>query len=325
VNRKSTLVLAVTFFLVAALQSCSNSSSQEVRSDNTEIARLLTDDATAQQIVPQIWIDTTVHTVDQGTAKTNSALGYINPADYWVEVVSHSRGFTFRDSCSADSLSTTDPCASIPLETGGRAKAKIAQVTDTIECIYHILVREGDSVRTVTKPNIRVLGTTWVLAAQMGISDAHYNGWAIYATGRQRQAENYVGSLPKLDSIMIRPQSGDFTYYPRASVHYRPIVSFPEIEPGETFSVYVYTSPRYSGGDLFYEAYLHQMQNGVFKHERVGTDIGERLVFQATESSGLSSGDYSQIVLELFPFSTLRDDSPAAFGTSLFAITYQIE
>lgn len=317
--RFSVTMLLILIMAITMLLACSDDENEEYRSDNTEIARLLTDDKDGKAIFPKIWIDTTDHLSDY--VAESAALDYVNPLDYNVEIVNHRRGFVIRDSCAVDTIGG-DPCGDIPLETGGVAPAKVVQIHDTIDCTYHIIQR-SDSTIAVSKENVRLIGISWVLMAQMGISEAHYNGWNIYAVGRQRQADNYVGALPRVDSIRIRPRSGDFTYYPAGKVNYLPTVNLPEVNRGESFSVYVYTSPRLD--EYFYEAYAHSWRGGVVKHERIGISSTGQFSFSFDEASEVESGGYSQIVVELFPFTTLRDDSPTAFGTSLFGITYKVK
>lgn len=307
------------------LISCAEDSSKEVRSDNTEIARLLTDDADALAMLPRIWFDTSYHSLEESAGKPGTTLDYVNPSDFRVEILSFRRGFVINDSCAPDTLISSDPCGDVLLETGARAPAKIVQLRDTIDCRYHLLVQDGDSSYTVSKDSVRFLGMSWVLVAQLGISEAHYNGWDVYGIGRQRQAENYLGSLPHLDSVRVNCNSGTYMYYPRQGIDYEPLVMLPEIERGESFSISLYTQKRTSSGEFFYDAYVHKREDRIFQHQRVGIDIGANYSFRITETSGSSTSTYSQIGIELLPFKTLRDDSPAAFGSYLFAFTYRVK
>ncbi|MCK4856551.1 MAG: hypothetical protein KAT58_01140 [candidate division Zixibacteria bacterium] len=316
-------VTAITFVALSLLVfSCSNES-KEIRSDNTEIARLLIDDAKARIIFPTPAIDTTNRSLIY--AKRTGVADYINPLDYYVEFISQARGFIITDSCAADTLVTGDPCESVPLETGERAKAKVVRIHDTLQCRYHIIQRSDSTV--VVSKDVRLIGVSWVLMAQLGISEAHYNGWSIYGVGRQRLAENYAGQVPVVDSIIIRPYSGDFVYYPSAKVDYIPLKLLPTVGKSETFTVYVYTSPRTGGGELFRDVYFHQYRysEGTFIHEWGAVSSTGRFNFEVTENSGHSSGSYSQVVVELFTFGSLHDDTETLFGTYLFAITYKIK
>ncbi|MFH2055670.1 MAG: hypothetical protein ABIJ61_06915 [bacterium] len=302
------------------LSSCSDKSEDEIRSDKTEIARLLTDNADAQDMFPQVWIDTTARAV---LPEGSSALGVINPEDYSVEFVDHARAFVFRDSCAADTLTGSNPCATAPLEGTLRLPAKIVEIHDTINCRYHV-VSAADHQVAVTK-DVKLIGKTYVLTALLGIDDAHYNGWDVYAVARQRQAENYVGQVPLVDSIILRLHAGDFVYRPREALDYVPLVDLPEIGAGERFTVTVFTKARSGGGDNFFELYVQQREDDTFLHEWKAFGSGGNFNFEVTEKSGASSGKYRQIVIELFPFTSLRDDNPSAFGTYLQAITYLVK
>lgn len=302
------------------LLACSDKSEDEIRSDKTEIARLLTDDPDAQDMFPKIWIDTTVHGLGLDSI---AALGVINPEDYYVEVTRHGRGFVFRDSCAADSLTNNDPCETAPLEGTLRLPAKIVEIMDTIECKYHVISAIDHQV-AVSK-TVKLIGKTTILTALLGIDETHYNGWDVYAIARQRQAENYVGQVPYVDSIIVRLRSGNYSYYPRKSLDFVPLVDLPEIGAGERFTITVYTKSRSSGSENFFELYLHQREGDTFLHEWKAFGSGGIFNFQVTENSGASSGEYRQIAVELFPQASLRDDSPTAFGTYLQAITYLVK
>jgi hypothetical protein len=308
------------FILLLIAAGCEDKGGTEYRSDKTEIARLLTDDSEARSIFPSVSIDTTDHI--SLYADGSSALGTINPEDYSVELISHKRGFVFRDSCGIDTLDPSNPCGEIELETGGRALAKIVQIHDTVECRYHIIDKLTHEV-AVTK-DVTLIGIQWALVAQMGLDLERYAGWAIYGIGRQRQANNYVGQVPPVDSIVLRARSGDYTYYPRDRVSYQPAVLAPEIRRDERFYIYVYTRPRASG-ETFFEAYVHTYQDDALIHEFAGFSSAGRFSFEVRENSGIAGGSYPQVVIELFPQYTLRDDSPGAFGTYIQSITYKLQ
>ncbi len=317
IMKSLTLILLVLTLLAA---SCSDKSEEPFRSDKSEIARLITDDADSKAMFPQVWIDTTTRAV---LPDSSTALDVINPEDYSVELLDHARGFVFRDSCTADTLIGGAPCASAPLEGSLRAQAMIVEIHDTITCRYHVISALNHEV-AVSK-NVTMIGKTWVLAALLGLEGSSYSGWDIYAIARQRQAENYVGQVPYVDSIVLRPRDGNFVYRPRKNLEYLPNVDMPQISAGESFTVTIFTQARSSNDDNFFEVYLHQREGDLFLHERKGFGAGGRFNFQVTEKSGAKAGEFGQFVFELFPFTSLRDDSPIAFGTYLQAIAYRVK
>jgi hypothetical protein len=185
-------------------------------------------------------------------------------------------------------------------------------------------VPAGDSLCDLEKDTIKFIGRTWVLMAQMGLSTSPYNGWTVYAVGRQRQAENYIGSLPVVDSVVIRPNSGTFVYRPRAAIEYIPDVDLPQISQGEEFGVQIYTRPRFGGDDPFYEARIYTHNDRDPDHGR--PRVGSSGFFSTTigENSQEVPGSYGQVVIELFPYTTLRDDTPGLTGTYIYAIPYRV-
>ncbi len=317
IMKSLTLVLLALTLLGAG---CSDKSEDPIRSDRTEIARLITDDADSRAMFPKVWIDTTTRAV---LPDSSTALDVINPENYSVELIDHARGFVFRDSCAADTLFGDDPCASAPLEGSLRAQAMIVEIHDTITCRYHVISATDHEV-AVSK-EVRLVGKTWVLAALLGLDGSSYSGWDIYAIARQRQAENYVGQVPYVDSIILRPQAGDFVYRPRKNLDYMAVVNMPQISAGERFTVTVFTQARSANDDDFFELYVHQREDELFLHDWRAFGASGRFSFEVTEKSGAKEGEFRQFVFELFPFTSLRDDSPTAFGTYLQAITYRLK
>jgi len=315
---KLTSALLLPLLLFAGCSD--NGGGNEIRSDKTEIARLITDDPSAQAMLPKIWIDTTAHAV---LPDSGSALGVINPEDYSVQVLSYTRNFVFLDSCAADTLTGGDPCATAPLEGTLRLPAKIVEIDDTIICRYHVV--SATTHQVAVSKDVKLAGKTWVLAALQGANSSHYAGWAIYAIARQRQAENYVNQVPIVDSFIVRLHDGDFVYRPTKPLDYVPIVEIPQISAGEHFTVTVFTSARSSTSPNFFELYVHQWVGDVVQHEWKAFGSAGRFNFDVTEKSGASSGSLRQVAFELFPQTSLRDDSPTAFGTYLQAVTYRVK
>ncbi len=345
---RAAVVAAVAAAVIVTLISCSE---DRVTDPNltkvSRIASYISEDPVGKHALPVIWFDTTSKADIYGKRIAKpiaEAQTPINPLDYWIGVSRVGRGITLRDpdTCQleitinemiGDSVIDADTvvnCDRILLSNGSRADSEIALLNDTVVCTYYIVDRSDSTVYT-KDITYRESKTALISRLDSGISS--YDGWRLYAIGRQRFQTGVVPNrFPAIDSIMVqsldRP-SRIFVAYPDKSIRYDWTGDLLKLQPGELLAVTVFSRARF-GNPPIRDAYVHYKKNGEFVHEWMGNDVSvnpdvQKHTWQIIEASGGLSNEFSQITLELFQGDALRDSSPSEFKALLWAISYQLE
>ncbi len=327
--RRLAYLLILLPLLFAAIHSCSENRSTDYDLSNLkQITDLVKVDVVGTTAFPRVWFDTVNRFDDY--AKATAGLASINPLDYWVETTAYGCIVTIVDSCAPDEFNEGDSCRDIALGTGIRAQAYVVSILDTIVCNYNIVDR-SDS--TITVKSVKFKEVQTAVAAKLEKNETQYRGWRIYAIGRQRQGFGFnLASFPVVDSIVLQSRSRDevrATYFPTQPIQYVALSEALTLYGGEPLRITAYTRARFSNPPIT-DAYVHYSINGTFYHEWMGEDYSSDERFQIyewdiSESSGQQTGTYSQITVELFQRSTLRDTNPNSFANMLWAMTYRME
>jgi hypothetical protein len=305
---------------VALWIGCSNKTSDYERTDLYQITQLLTRDAVATSIYPQVWLDVT----DRSSQATLTALGgqSITPQDYWVEIVAHRRTIpSATDSCLADDLNQDNPCAEIQVDASRRAHVRNATIADSLVCRYHII----DAVtKSITIKNVTYSENLFAMMAKFNPDDAAYRGWSLYAIGGQWQRSSNAVQSPVLDSVVIQWADQRQVSRPKAKSAYLPVQQLPRISRGEPVTVDVYAN-KLDASLIPEDVYVHYEINGVMKHFAM-EDLGDGHFGYSgmVESSAGEAATCSQIVIEAFHPAALRDSNPNIFGNYIWAISYRV-
>ena len=315
--------------LVAGVHSCSeNRGTDYDRTNLKQITDLVKISDIGHTAFPRVWFDT-VSRLEQ-YAKATAPSAAINPLDFWVDIVSYGCTVTIIDSCAPDEFNQGDSCKEIALETGVRARAYVVNILDSVVCKYNIVNRSDSAV---TVKNVKYKEIQTAVAAKLEKNETEYGGWRIFAIGRQRQGFGFtLGSFPVIDSIVLESRARDEVrkaYYPGLPIQYTALGKIPTLYPGEPLRITAYTRPRF-GNPPINDAYVHYADGDRFVHEWMGTDMSNDERFQIyewdiSESSGLTTGLYSQIAVELFQGLSLRDTNQNQFANLLWAMTYRME
>jgi len=314
-------ILVITVLVVVALWAgCSDKTSDYQLTDLYQITQLLTHDAVATSIYPQVWLDVT----NRASQTTSAALGAesITPQDYWVEIVSHKRTIpSATDSCLADDLNQNNPCAEIKVDASTRAHVRNATIMDSLVCRYHII----DAVtQSVTIKNVTYFENLPAMMAKLNPDDATYRGWSLYAIGGQWQRSSNNAASPILDSVVLEWADQRLVSRPNVKSAYQTVQQIPRISRREPVTVDVYASTL-DDALIPTDIYVHYKINGVMKHF-VMDDLGNGHFGYSdmVESSAGEVGSYSQIVIEAFHPVALRDTNPNTFGNFIWAMSYRI-
>jgi hypothetical protein len=313
-------ILVITISVVVALGAgCSDKTSDYERTDLYQITQLLTRDAVATSIYPQVWLDTT----DLAEPTMSAALGSgsITPQDYWVEIVSHKRTIpSATDSCHADNLNQDNPCAEIQVDASRRAHVRNATIMDSLVCRYHII----DAVtKSVTVKDVTYFENLFAMMAKFNSDDAAYRGWSLYAISGQWQRSSNNAASPVLDSVVLEWADQRLVSRPRVKSPYLPVQQIPRISRSEPVTVDVYANTA-DAESLPEDIYVHYEINGVMKHFAM-EDLGDGHFYSdIAESSAGEAGSCSQIVVEAFHPVALRDANPNNFGNFIWAISYRV-
>jgi len=314
-------IFVITILLVAALWAgCSDKTTDYERTDLYQISQLLTLDAVATSIYPQVWLDVT----NPASRTTSAALGTesITPQDYWVEIVSRKRTIpSATDSCLADDLNQNNPCAEIQVDASRRAHVRNATIMDSLVCRYHII----DAVtQSVTIKNVTYFENLFAMMAKFNPDDAAYRGWSLYAIGGQWQRSSNNASSPVLDSLVLEWADQRLVSRPKVKSPYLPVQQIPRIGRDEPVTVDVYANTA-DAESIPQDIYVHYEINGLMKHFAMD-DLGDGHFGYSdmVESSAVGAGTCSQIVIEAFHPVALRDANPNNFGNFIWAISYRI-
>lgn len=299
------------------------------------ISDYIVNDPVGQQALPLVWFDTTSRADIYGTGAAkpiSEARTPINPLDYWVEVSRTAREIVLRnpDTCQVDEMTNQPECDEILLSNGARADAEIALLQDTVVCRYYIVDRSDSTVYT---KDATYRETNTALIARLDAGSPSFDGWRLYAVGRQRFANAITANrFPAIDSIVIesvdRPAER-FAAYPDQNISYDWTGDVLQLRPGELLEVSVYSRSRFGNAPIE-DAWLHYESAGVITKEWMGNDISgnpdvQLHQWQIAESSGGQSNEFSQIAVALFQGDAFRDSNPNSFSHLLWAITYQLE
>ncbi|MCX6831305.1 MAG: hypothetical protein NT028_04115 [candidate division Zixibacteria bacterium] len=313
-------ILVITVSVVVALGAgCSDKTSDYERTDLYQITQLLTRDAVATSIYPQVWLDVT----NRALQTTSAALGAesITPQDYWVEIVSHKRTIpSATDSCLADDLNQDNPCAEIQVDASRRAHVRNATIMDSLVCRYHII----DAVtQSVTIKNVTYFENLFAMMAKFNPDDAAYRGWSLYAISGHWQRSSNNAASPVLDSVVLEWADQRLVSRPKVKSAYLPVQQIPHISRSEPVTVDVYAN-TVDEGLVPEDIYVHYEINGVMKHFAM-EDLGDGHFYSdIAESSAGEAGICSQIVIEAFHPVALRDANPNTFGNFIWAISYRV-
>jgi hypothetical protein len=314
-------IFVITVLVVVALWvGCSNKTSDFQLTDLYQITQLLTRDAVATSIYPQVWLDVT----NRASQATSAALGAesITPQDYWVEIISHKRTIpSAPDSCHEDDLNQDNPCAEIQVDASRRAHVRNATIMDSLVCQYHII----DAVtKAVTIKNATYFENMSAMMAKFSSDDAAYRGWSLYAIGGQWQRSSNNAASPFLDSVVLEWASQRLVSRPGIRSPYLPVQQIPHITRGEPVTVDVYANTA-DAALIPEDIYVHYEINGVMKHFAM-EDFGDGHFSYSdmAESSASEAGTCSQIVIEAFHPVALRDANVNAFGNFIWAIPYRV-
>ncbi|MGB5105252.1 MAG: hypothetical protein WBP29_07295 [Candidatus Zixiibacteriota bacterium] len=321
--------LVLVPLVIAAVNSCSEDRGTDYdRTNLKQITDLVTISDVGRTAFPRIWFDTVSRLAQY--AKTTAAMDEISPLDFWVDIVSYGCTVTIIDSCAPDEFNEGDSCSEIALENGVRARAYVVHIQDTIVCNYNIVNRSDSSVTT---KNVKYKEIQTAVAAKLEKNETQYGGWRIFAIGRQRHGVGFtLASFPQIDSIVLESRARDEVrraYYPERSISYTALRNIPTLYTGEPLRITAYTRPYFSNPPIN-DAYVHYADGDRVHHEWMGGDISSDVRFQIfewdiNESSGLTTGLYSQITVELFQGLSLRDTRQTQFANLLWAMTYRME
>jgi len=310
--------LAICVAIGWIIYACNDKSTDFEHTDLFQITGLINDSDVGKSIFPQYWIDTTSRA--NLYTKAHSAVGTINPSDYWVEVVKHSRTILdVAESCKTDQCNQDNSCAQIELIDAGCAHARIASIRDSVICKYHI-VNSLDS--SIILKQVNFVDVYTALVAKLN-NVQQYQGWAIYAVGRQREGLRFAGNF--LDSTSVTVVSSDgapFTSYPMRRIQYYRTSQLPQFHSGDPIDVHINLGDRHSDESLV-DAYIHYNVDGVVRREFIGVTSQNTFDYAIYESSNASTGTFSQVVVELFRDTALRNDSPTSFNNLITVITYK--
>ncbi len=314
-------ILVITVLVVVALWAgCSDKTSDYQLTDLYQITQLLTRDAVATSIYPQIWLDVTNRALQTAPA----ALGAesITPQDYWVEIVSHKRTIpSATDSCLADDLNQDNPCAEIQVDASRRAHVRNATIMDSLVCRYHII----DAVtKSVTIKDVTYFENLPAMMVKFSSDDAAYRGWSLYAIGGQWQRSTKNAASPVLDSVVLEWADQRLVSRPKVKSAYLPAQQIPRISRSEPVTIDVYANPA-DDALVPEDIYVHYEINGVMEHFAM-EDLGDGHFSYSdmAESSAGEAGACSQIVIEAFHPAALRDANVNTFGNFIWAISYRI-
>jgi hypothetical protein len=314
-------ILVITIIVVAAIWAgCTDKTTDYQLTDLYQISQLLTYDAVATSIYPQVWLDVT----NRAPSTTSAALGAesITPQDYWVEIVSHKRTIpTATDSCRPDDLNQDNPCAEIQVDASRRAHVRNATIMDSLVCRYHII---DDVTKSVTIKDITYFENLFAMMAKFSSDNAAYRGWSLYAIGGQWQRSSNNVAAPILDSVVLEWASQRLVSRPKVKSAYLPLEQIPRINIDEPVTVDVYANTT-DDALIPEDIYVHYEINGVMKHFAM-EDLGDGHFGYGNmyESSAGEVGSCSQIVIEAFHPLALRDSNPNNFGNFIWAISYRI-
>jgi hypothetical protein len=314
-------ILVITVLVaIAFLAGCSDKTTDYERTDLYQIAQLLTLDAVATSIYPQVWLDST----NRASQTNSAALGAksITPQDYWVEIVSHKRTIpSATDSCLADDLNQSNPCAEIRVDASRRAHVRNATIMDSLVCRYHII----DAVtQSVTIKDVTYFENLSAMMAKFSSDDAAYRGWSLYAIGGQWQRSTKNAASPVLDSVVLEWADQRLVSRPKVKSAYLPVQQIPRISRSEPVTVDVYASTL-DGALIPEDIYVHYKINGAMKHFVMDDLGGGHFGYgDMAESSAGEAGSCSQIVIEAFNPAALRNADVNTFGNFIWAISYRV-
>lgn len=323
--------LAVVTALLTAilLFACSEKRSTDLDlTDLSQITSYINNDVTGVSAYPLVWIDT-VSRADR-YSKPMAAVA-ISPLDFWVELLHSGRSIEIADSCARDEFNEgADSCDLIQLDSGARARTRIARILDSLVCRYHIVDRSDSSVTT---KDVKYKEIQYALMAKLDNNQAAYRGWRMYAVGRHRHGLGYTANtFPVVDSVVLESRARAeqrVVSYPTQRIRYVSLVNIPTFYPGEPLRLTAFTRARF-GNPPIQDAYAHINVNGTILHDWMGPDVstdeGKQIFeFDFDESSGLAPGLYAQVTVELFQEQTLREEAPNAFANMIWGITYRVE
>ncbi len=312
--------IAVAMIALVVWTGCSDKTSDYQLTDLYQITQLLNNDAVATSIYPQTWIDTTSRVSRR--APTALAAESITPDDYWVEIVAHKRTVpTATDSCLADELNQDDPCAEIQVDATRRAHVRNATIRDSLVCQYHII---DAATQAVTTKSVTFTESLMAMMAKFSGDDAAYRGWSLYAIGSQWQRYTNNASAPVIDSVVLQWAGEKLVSRPRVKATYLPLENLPRISRGEPVIINVYANTA-DQSSVPEDVYLHYEIDGVMRHFLMDDEgSGHFSYVDMEESSAGPAGSCSQIVIEAFHPSALRDATVTTFANFIWAITYRI-
>jgi hypothetical protein len=314
------IFVMIVLVVLALWAGCSDKTSDYELTDLYQITQLLTRDAVATSIYPQVWLDTTY----RAPRTTSAVLGAeaITPQDYWMEIVSHKRTIpSANDSCLADDLNADNPCAEIKVDATRRAHVRNATIRDSLVCRYHII---DAATQSVTVKDVSYIESLFAMMAKFNPDDAAFRGWSLYAIGGQWQRSSIGASSPVIDSVVLEWADQRLVSRPGIRTPYLPVQQIPRVSRDEPVTVDVYAS-RLDASAIPTDIYVHYEINGVMRHFAMDDYGGGHFGYgNLVESSAGETGSCSQIVIEAFHPVALRNANPNAFGNFIWAISYRI-